>query len=376
MVLALPYGGVPVADEVARALGAPLDVMTVRKLGAPRNRFGAIAEGGAAVIDHDEAARLGVEADDFAALRERALADVEQQASRHRDGRAALDIAGRTVLLVDDGIGTGRSAIAAAHAARRRGAGRIVLAVPVSGSAALVRVGEALDEVVCVEVAPLERWYERAPRVTDAEIRRALTAGDGATANTIEFSAGATGRLFVPQAARGAVVLATSHAAVDQTLRDRGFATLALSTEPSAPLREAAAWLHANRATERLGLGLYGSGATAAAVLTASAECDAKAVVAAGGRPDWSELAGLRAATLLVVGGEDRSLLRQARAAQPPGPRDVRQLAVVAGASSEFVELGAVEQVAHLAAGWFATHLTEGEDLHWRGSRRVRSASC
>lgn len=357
VVLAVPRGGLPVAQEVAQALGAPLDVLTVRKVGEPRSRYGAVAEGGIAVIDHDDAARLGIDAAALAAAREHALADVEQQARHHRDGRAPLDIAGRTVVLIDDGIGTGRSAIAAAHAARRRGAARIVLAVPVSGSAALARVSEELDEVVCIEVGPLARWYEDAPFVTDAEIRSALAAQSEVTTETVELPGGVTARLVVPQAARGAVILATDHAPVAEILRNRGFATLALRPEPSAPFRDAAAWLHGYPATERLGLGLYGSGATAVAALASARECEAQAVVAAGGRPDRAELPGPAVAVLLVVGGEDRTLLRLARTAQQQFERDAGQLAVVAGATHAFAEHGAVEQVAHLAAGWFAAHL-------------------
>lgn len=357
VVLALPRGGVPVAEEVARALGAPLDVLTVRKVGEPRSRFGAVAESGVAVIDHDEATRLGIGSGELSALRERALADVEEQARHFRGGRTPRDIVGRTVLLVDDGVGSGRSAMAAAHAARRRGAARIVLAVPVSGSAALARLGEVLDEVVCVEAAPATRWYEAAPPVSDAEIWASLAAQDEVAFETVELPGGATGRFFLPEAARGAIVLATRHAPVAQTLRDRGFATLELTaptdTDTTGHFSAATAWLGRHPAAERMGLGLYGSGPAAAAALTAAAECDVQAVVAAGGRPDRAG-SGPTVPALLVVGGEDRTV---ARAALQHLAGDAGQLAVVAGATHEFAEPGAVEQVAQLAAGWFARHL-------------------
>jgi putative phosphoribosyl transferase len=336
-------------------VGAPLDVLTVRKVGEPRSRYGAVAESGVAVIDHDEAARLGIDAGELAAARERALADAEEHARRHRGGRPPLELAGRTVLLVDDGIGSGRSAIAAAHTARRRGAARIVLAVPVSSSAALARVSEALDEVVCIEVGQIAHWYEHAPLVSDDEIQAALSAQHEVTMETVALPDGATGRLFLPQAARGVIVLATDLLPVAATLRDRGFATLELGAQSSAPFREAATWLRENPGTGPLGLGLFGSGATADPALAAAGECHAQAVVTAGGRPALDEVPA--PATLLVVGGQDRTLLRLARAAEQRDAGDGARLAVVAGATHAFDEHGAAEQVAHLAAGWFAAHL-------------------
>ena len=174
VVLALPRGGVPVAGEVAAALAAPLDVIVVHKLGDPDARFGAVAEDGLAVVDHDRARELGIDPTRLSALREQAGAMAATSGWRLRRGRTPHDIVGRTVVLVDDGVGTGDSAIAAARTARRRGAARIVLAVPVARAAALARLGEELDEVVCVEVAPIARWYEHAPAVSDAEIIGAL----------------------------------------------------------------------------------------------------------------------------------------------------------------------------------------------------------
>ena len=363
VVLALPRGGVPVAVEVARALGAPLDVLAVRQVGEPGSRVGAVAEGGVAVIDHGEALALGIGARELAALRDRALARVDEQARAYRSDRAPRDLVGRSVLLVDDGVGTGRSAVAAARAARRRGAARIILAVPVAGSAALARLGEELDEVVCIEVAPRVNWYGHAPRVSDAEITSALARHSRAAPETVELAGGGTGRLRLPEAARGAVVLATRTSPVAETLEHVGFATLELvppaDAHAAGRLEDAAARLRRVPAAERLGVGFYGSGAAAAAVLAAALGSDVRAVVAAGGRPDraGAAIAGLTAAVLLVIGGEDRRVLRMAHDVRDQLTGCESGLAVVPGASHDFAERGALEQVAHLAAEWFAHHL-------------------
>src|SRR4051794_24927208 len=131
VVLALSRSGVPVAHEVASALAAPLDLLAVHPVGDPGRHVGGVAEDGLAVIDHDEACALGLDANRLAALRERATAAAEGAARRLRAGRALGALVGRTVVLVDEGVISGACASAAAHSARRRGAARIVLAVPV-----------------------------------------------------------------------------------------------------------------------------------------------------------------------------------------------------------------------------------------------------
>jgi putative phosphoribosyl transferase len=351
LVLAIPRGGVPVAVEVAQALAAPLDVLVVHKVGAPGERVGAVAEGGLAVIDHDRVRTLNLSAEALARQRDRAGADADSAARRLRDGAAPLDLVGRTVLIVDDGAGTGASAIAAARTARRRGAARIVLGLPVAGAAVLTRLGEEVDEIVCVEVEPLARWYEDSPASADSEIVAALH-GERSMRDP---------RLHLPQAARGVIVLAAADELVRRTLDDMGFATLQIPSEDVDGLGAAVVHLRELPATAHLGLGLFGLGATASVVLAAAAAGrDVGAVVAAGGRPDRvaARIADLVAPTMLVLGGEDRSGLRLARTLSAHIPAPARYLAVVAGASHDFVEPGALGQVAHLAGGWFARHLT------------------
>lgn len=153
VVLGLPRGGVPVADEVARAIGAPLDILVVRKLGLPTRpevAMGAIGEEGAEVVD-DDVVRLGrVTRAEFAEVLRRERAELEARVRGFRGDRPPLPLAGRTALIVDDGVATGATARVACRVARARGASRVVLAVPVGSPRALEAIAEA-DEVVCVE---------------------------------------------------------------------------------------------------------------------------------------------------------------------------------------------------------------------------------
>lgn len=152
VVLGLPRGGVPVAAEVAAALDAPLDVLVVRKLGVPGQpevAMGAVGEGGAIVRNDEVIALARVTADAFAAAEARERAEVEQRVRRFRGGSAAVDLHGRTAVVVDDGVATGATARAACAIARARGAAQVVLAVPVAAPDVLEQFAEA-DDVVCL----------------------------------------------------------------------------------------------------------------------------------------------------------------------------------------------------------------------------------
>jgi predicted phosphoribosyltransferase len=179
--LALPRGGVPVADEVARALQAPLDIFVVRKLGAPGHEelaMGAIASGGVRVLNEDTIHwyRLSAAAIDEVARRE--LAELERRERVYRQGRPLIDVSGRTVILVDDGLATGATMHAAVLAARRLDPSRIVVAVPVGARESCVALAAVADEVVCPLVPPslsaVGLWYEDFSQTTDEEVRDIL----------------------------------------------------------------------------------------------------------------------------------------------------------------------------------------------------------
>lgn len=188
VVLALPRGGVPVAEEVALALDAPLDVLVARKVGAPGNAelaIGAVA-GNITHLDEPTIGQLAIPR----RFIDRALA-VEQEEVRHREarfrqGREPLPVTGRTVILVDDGLATGATATAAIAALRTRQPARIVLAVPIAAQDTLERLRPLADEVVCLETPTaffaVGQGYEDFRQTTDEEVRAILARSGPPTA--------------------------------------------------------------------------------------------------------------------------------------------------------------------------------------------------
>ena len=181
VVVALPRGGVPVAAEVAAALGVPLDVLVVRKLGAPGHSelaVGAIASGGARVINEELVRQLGLDAATLDRIAERETGELHRREALYRGRRPALEVAGRTVVLVDDGVATGATMLAAVSALRELGAKRLVVAVPVGAPDSLARLREAADEVVCllapIQLASVGQWYDDFSQTGDAEVRSLL----------------------------------------------------------------------------------------------------------------------------------------------------------------------------------------------------------
>lgn len=183
LVYALARGGVPVGAEIARALGAPLEVLVVRKLGARRNRelaVGALAEGGSAVLDVAAARRTGMSGEQLDAAIDRERLELERQVRRFRDGWRPADVRGRVVIVVDDGLATGLTDLAAVRATRARGAGRIVVAVPVGSAEAVEMLEAEADAVVCHtiphELRGVGRWYGDFSPVSDEEVLAVLAS--------------------------------------------------------------------------------------------------------------------------------------------------------------------------------------------------------
>lgn len=185
-VLALPRGGVPVAYEIASALGLPLDVLVVRKLGLPGQpelAMGAIASGGALVLNEDVLRYLDERMASLESVKARELAEVQRRERSYRGDRPALAVAGRTAILVDDGLATGATMEAAVRALRALDAKRVVVAVPVSSVEARERIAALADEVVCLELptffSAVGQWYRDFRQTSDDEVR-ALLAKDPA----------------------------------------------------------------------------------------------------------------------------------------------------------------------------------------------------
>jgi predicted phosphoribosyltransferase len=193
VVLALPRGGVPVGYEVARALGAPLDVFVVRKLGLPGHpelAMGAIASGGVRVLNEDVLESIPVSQAGIDAVTRTEQLELERRERAYRDGRPLVPVEGRVVILVDDGLATGSTMRAAVLAVRRLHPARVVVAVPVGAWQTCQDLRDVADDVVCAFTPEPFRavglWYADFSQTTDAEVRQllALAASSASTPAT------------------------------------------------------------------------------------------------------------------------------------------------------------------------------------------------
>ena len=403
LVLGIPRGAVPMARVVAEALDGDLDVVLVHKIGAPGNpefAIGSVSESGEVV--------LGAGATSTGAGPEYVAREIDSQVRALRERRARLPSAGqpdpgdRVVIVVDDGVATGATMLAALTILRRHGPRRLVAAMGVAPPETVRRIETVADEVVCL-FAPTDfravgQFFDDFGPVTDEEVVAELTKfrrGREAppapveSVQEVEIDAGTSvlrGDLVVPAAARGLVLFAHGSGSsrksprngfVAAQLRARGVATLLMDllTEDEDLARRnrfdidlltrrlAAATQWAGQRTDvgRLPLGYCGASTGAACALRAAALLAdrVRAVVSRGGRPDLAipDLARVRAPTLLIVGGDDTDVLAMNRAAFAQLSCE-KELAVVPGATHLFEETGTLERAASLAAAWFARHLS------------------
>ncbi len=194
-VLGLPRGGVPVAFEVAQALGAPLDVIIVRKLGVPFQpelAMGAIGEDGVLILNRDVIHLARISDVELAGVERRERAVLEAQARRFRANAPRVPLRGRTAIIVDDGMATGSTARAACQVARAQGAARVVLAVPVAPRSAVAEIAGYADEVVCVETPDpffaVGQWYRDFSQTSDGEVLQLLDLAAKAATSKAEMS--------------------------------------------------------------------------------------------------------------------------------------------------------------------------------------------
>ena len=354
IIVALEPGGVAVAHVVAEELAAPFGAIAVARIGPPGRRVGAVAEGGPAIVDHDLARAFGLDAGALAAARETAEATVADRLARR--STPLPDVTGRTVVLVGDGLATGRAAVAANRAMRRRGAARVVAAAPVATALAFARLADEVDEVVCVRCTPLpaslNEWYDQP--LPELDPQAANPRAGGAVVRDQD------GELAVPEAARGLIILVPPVLdKVADVLADAGFATLRLAETPRAAEALTATIEGARHRPQarRLAIGCFASGDAAPAVLCAGANLGA--IVLAGGHGDPSRdwPSAPIAPTLLISAGEDAAQQQWARAIHSRLADSEARVMAVAGATHGFSQPGALEQVAHLTSGWFAAHL-------------------
>jgi putative phosphoribosyl transferase len=406
VVLGLPRGGVPVAAEVAKALGAPLDVIVVRKLGLPFQpevAMGAIGEGGVRVLNAEVLGMARVSPAELAEVERVERATLDARSARFRRGRERIPLTGRTAVIVDDGIATGSTAKAACQVARRLGAGRVILAVPVGPRDTVERFSDA-DEVVCVSMpsqflAVGYHYRDFAPTseeevivLLDAAAHRALQGKVAADPPDSDIDVaipvdGITmdGHLHLPEPAAAVVLFAHGSGSSRHSPRNRfvadvlyeaGLGTLLLdllTPEEEADrsnvfniellahrLTAATEWLAERAETAHCRIGYFGASTGAGAALRAAGEHGERisAVVSRGGRPELAgpAIAHVTAPTLLIVGGADLIVLDLNQRAQAE-LRCENRLDIVEGATHLFEEPGALAEVAILARDWFVTHL-------------------
>ncbi len=181
LVLALPRGGVPVGFEVARALNAPLDIFVVRKLGVPGQEelaMGAVASGGVRVLNADVIDHFSVSPEQIEEIALRETEELERRERLYRGNRAALDVRGETIILVDDGLATGSSMRAAIAALREKDPEQIVVAVPVAARSTCEELGKEADHAVCLytpfDFYAVGQWYQNFSQTTDQEVHTLL----------------------------------------------------------------------------------------------------------------------------------------------------------------------------------------------------------
>ena len=419
IVLGLPRGGIPVAYEVACALGVPLDVFVVRKLGAPGQEelaMGAIASGDVVVLNDEVIRALKITPAELKAEIENESRELERREAIYRGGRTLISVKGKKVILIDDGLATGSTMQAAIAALRRHEPAQLVVAVPVGASSTCAEFERIADRCVCA-VAPenlrsVGFWYDDFGQTDDEEVckllaraaSRGASAGQDAKHETeiapskaqpqevneteVAIASGehtVRGTLRLPSGAGAVVVFAhgsgsgrfsTRNQYVARVLEEAGMGTLLIDLLEedeakdrarvfdigllAARLQSAASWLAARPETASLRLGYFGASTGAAAAVAAAAQgpTSIEAIVSRGGRPDLAldALPRVTAPCLLLVGGNDQQVLELNRGAFER-LKCLRKLVVIKGATHLFPEPGALEEVARLAREWFLQYL-------------------
>jgi putative phosphoribosyl transferase len=405
VVLGLPRGGVSVASEVASALNLPLDVIVVRKLGVPFQpelAMGAVSEDGVCVLNPEILAATKVSRAELAQVKARELAEVERRSQLFRSGGSALSLKNRIALIIDDGIATGSTALAACKVARALGAVKVLLAVPVVAKDSLDLFQDDADQVIYLQAPQnlfaVGEWYEDFSAVSEEEVIALLKAANRATptagfAGEVEVGIGSLllpGNLTVPAHAKAIIIfahgsgssrLSPRNTAVARWLNQAGFATLLfdLLTHKEESDRanvfdipllgkrlvDATEWVERQAILRELPIGYFGASTGAAAALWAATEprTEIFAIVARGGRVDMAKprIQRVQTPTLLIVGEADEVVLEMNRTTQAEMVCE-NQLVVVAGATHLFEEPGALEKVSDLAKNWFLKCLPNFSD--------------
>lgn len=406
ILLALPRGGVPVANEISQALGISFDILIVRKIGhplQPEYGIGAITEGDFIWMDPDAVGASEVETVELQKVIESEKQEITRRKAIYRKDRPLTSLKGKTVIIVDDGLATGVTARVAAKYAKDKGAEKVILAVPVCSVRTADQLRLEVDEVICLNESPLffsvEQFYQNFDQVTDEEVMDLLPSSslspEGPRPRNLilknediaipnDDGTETKGLLSLPSSVSGLVIfahgsgsgcLSSRNQQVSNYLNEQGIGTLLfdLLTEEEMQDRSnvfdipllarrlisATEWLKKQAFSKDVPIGYFGASTGAAAALMAAAELknEISAVVSRGGRPDLAIpcLNEVMATTLLIVGDKDTPVIplnEKALSYLKNG-----KLTLVSGATHLFEEPGTLEQVSELAAQWFNKYL-------------------
>jgi putative phosphoribosyl transferase len=419
MVLALPRGGVPVAFEIAQRLKAPLDVFLVRKLGVPGHEelaMGAISSSGDRVLNQEIIDALQISDSVVERVTQRERQEMKRREALYRQNRPPLKFQGKTVVLVDDGLATGSTMLAAIRAVQKQKAAKIVIAVPVAPPSTIESMKMLCDEMICLMTPEpfygVGLWYEDFTQTSDEEVVQLLTQADAWSQKTdpeqadlpgtqhVSIPVGAVelpGKLLIHDGeSQGFAILiqGTGYPGqspqldhIAQRLHEEGFSTLRfnlltdeeeVSELQSRHLRfdiplltkrliQVTQWARHEWADDQP-IGYFSTSTGTAAALKAAATLDheIKAIVSLSGRPELAgeSLSKVTAYTLFLMGGQDIAIMDLnvcARSRMRPG---LVRIEVVPQASHLFEEDGALERAANLACRWFEQHLMEDHEVH------------
>jgi len=403
VVLGLARGGVVVAAEIAKRLHAPLDLMVARKIGAPFQPelgIGAIAEG-VRVVDDRLCRSIGVSPAEVEKLGDREEKEVARREQMYRAGHG-VNVTGQTVILVDDGLATGVTALASVRSLRKRNPRKIIAAFPVCSIQGRDLLLQEADEVICLSCPPdlyaVGAWYQDFTQTTDEEVIEVLQDSHkndlppvGERHLQIDIGeAVLNGDLQIPEGATSLVIFAHGSGSsrksprnqfVAAELNQSGIATLLADLltyreeredQYSAALRfdiglladrlhAITQWAAQDPDTKGLRFGYFGASTGAAAALIAATKNPnlIKAIVSRGGRPDLAgnKLKEVQAPTLFIVGSHDNPVIAMNEDAFHQLATRQKEMVLVEGATHLFEEPGALEQVADLAENWFTKHL-------------------
>lgn len=396
VVVALPRGGVPVAARIARRLGSKLDILIAHKLGAPYNpefALGAVTEDGGVWMNQDALEMIPHETSQLEASLETAFTEMRKQGKLFRGNELKVDVKAKTVILVDDGLATGSTLVAATNALKKQGASKIVVAVPVASQKGMKLLKPLSDRVYAVEQPTRFRaiadWYEDFDPVNDADVVRMISESRNSKTKRYVRRREAVlnldgtevlGELSTPDRCKGWVVFAhgsgtslknTRNIQIAKELNENGFGTLLcdLLTERegvysknrfdvgllSNRLVAATHWLKWQAEWNSLPIGYFGVGMGAAAALQASLEFRdwMFAIVSRGGQPELSKktLERIATPTLLIAGEEDADALALNRQAYENIPYAL--LETIPHATHHFEEPGAFGGVTRMTIDWF-----------------------